>query len=468
MSRSSDANLLPYRPEPLEPGQIRLLYVQPCESDDSIICSIHHTFPIEDDYIAISYTWAAPFPGEATVDIPLIDIEEGEYDGNTILAFSGEPTRYLTVTETMWKMIKAVGLPAPDEDEPSLRAIWIDQICINQLDTSEKTEQVKMMYRVYQKAQRTIIYLGDPTDKTLSGIEAAYALAFLVGVPDQDRPYYVEKYQSPSIRRVEGLKLLDWPAIQELPGYITRHTRFTDGEDRLPLTPFHDLAMDILGRKWFNRTWVMQEIVCSKRAEIVIGKYKLPWDICAEACTLAVGLGFTKSFLIHTIASEVPMIEEMRQHRRVYMERLHDINDEDTVLKYVRSVVYRSVPKILPKVMFKGVTDPRDKIFAMLNITSDLLFYNEDGRFSDLIDYNSSIRTVYIRACELWHSGSGSKFDYIFPGESARELSFLDSVLNSTIENDLDLPSWVPELGSKRRSSNVYSGSSIYCWHQRR
>jgi hypothetical protein len=442
MSRSSDAKLAPYKPEPLGPGQIRLLYVQHCESDDKMVCAIHHTIPIEDDYIAISYAWRTPFADEATVDIPLIDAIEEEIDDNLCLVFGGEPTKYLRVTETMRKMIKAVGLP--DEEEPPLRAVWIDQISINQSDMSEKTEQVKMMHRVYQHAQRTIIYLGDPTDKTLIGLEAAYALAFLVGIPDQQRPYYVEKYQSPNIRRVEGLKLLDWPAIQVLPGYKVRHAQFMNGEDRLPLTPFHDFAMDILGRKWFNRTWVMQEIVCSKEAEIVIGKYKLPWDICVEACTFAGRLGFTRSFLIHTIASEIPLIEEIRQHRRTFMEELLNMDDEDTVFKYIRSVVYRSWPKILPKVIFKGVTDPRDKIFAMLNITSDLLFYNKDGRFSNLIDYESPIRIVYIRACELWHAGSDSQFDHLFPGDSARELSYLDWVLSSTDENNLNVPSWVP------------------------
>jgi len=309
---------------------------------------------------------------------------------------------------------------------------------------SEKTAQVKMMHRVYQRAQRTIIYLGDPTDDTLSGLEAAYAFAFAAGVPDQQKPYYVDKFQNPNARRAEGLKLLDWPVIQVLPGYKIRHVQFKSGEGRLPLTPFHDFAIDILGRNWFDRTWIMQEIVCSKQAEIVIGKYKLPWNICVEACSLAIELGLTRSFLLHTIASEIPQIEEIRQHRRVFMETLHDVNDEDTVLKYIRSVVYRSIPKILPKVVFKGVTDPRDKVFAMLNITSDLLFYNKDGRFSTLIEYESPVRMVYIRACELWHAGASENMDHPIPGDSARELSFLDWVLSRSEKNNLSVLSWVP------------------------
>jgi hypothetical protein len=74
-----------------------------------------------DDYIAISYTWGAPSANEAMVEIPLIDIREAEVGEYICPVFGGEPTKYLTVTKTMWKMIKAVGLP--DEGDPPLRAI---------------------------------------------------------------------------------------------------------------------------------------------------------------------------------------------------------------------------------------------------------------------------------------------------------------------------------------------------------
>ncbi|KAH8891552.1 hypothetical protein GQ53DRAFT_604942, partial [Thozetella sp. PMI_491] len=41
------------------------------------------------------------------------------------------------------------------------RVVWIDQLCINQTDDQEKSQQVALMSRIYSAAQRVIVWLGD-------------------------------------------------------------------------------------------------------------------------------------------------------------------------------------------------------------------------------------------------------------------------------------------------------------------
>jgi hypothetical protein len=41
------------------------------------------------------------------------------------------------------------------------RIIWIDAICINQEDNDEKGQQVQSMAKIYAKASRVIVWLGE-------------------------------------------------------------------------------------------------------------------------------------------------------------------------------------------------------------------------------------------------------------------------------------------------------------------
>jgi hypothetical protein len=42
-----------------------------------------------------------------------------------------------------------------------VRTIWIDAICINQQDISERTQQVQFMRCIYENAEQVLIWLGE-------------------------------------------------------------------------------------------------------------------------------------------------------------------------------------------------------------------------------------------------------------------------------------------------------------------
>jgi hypothetical protein len=62
------------------------------------------------------------------------------------------------------------------------RALWVDQVCINQDDLAERSTQVLLMGRIYSSAQKVLSWLGEPPP--FSGLEQRLKLTtwMLIGL----------------------------------------------------------------------------------------------------------------------------------------------------------------------------------------------------------------------------------------------------------------------------------------------
>ncbi|TVY14775.1 Heterokaryon incompatibility protein 6, OR allele [Lachnellula arida] len=114
---------------------IRLLHLQPSEAYYSpITCTIEHvdlrSMP-RPRFKALSYAW-----GDANIKLP-IQIE-------------GRPYYVAANCHAALLRLREVGETV----------IWIDAICINQLDDDEKSVQISMMADVYSSAAEVIVWLG--------------------------------------------------------------------------------------------------------------------------------------------------------------------------------------------------------------------------------------------------------------------------------------------------------------------
>jgi hypothetical protein len=90
------------------------------------------------EYEALSYTWG------------------GEQSAASI-SCNGNLFR---VTENLFEALKTLRHPHSED-----RYLWIDAVCINQKDPSEKAVQVRNMLTIYQKATRVMAWLGaEPKD----------------------------------------------------------------------------------------------------------------------------------------------------------------------------------------------------------------------------------------------------------------------------------------------------------------
>jgi hypothetical protein len=112
--------------------------------------------------------------------------------------------------------------------------LWIDAICINQKDTAERNEQVKQMGKIYKFAERVIVWLGPefPSSKlTMSTLE------FLGRQVELTKDY--NRFRSPSSDEP------DWNnSMHPLPYSVETL----------------EAIFDLLGRSWFSRLWILQEI----------------------------------------------------------------------------------------------------------------------------------------------------------------------------------------------------------------
>lgn len=108
--------------------------------------------------------------------------------------------------------------------------IWIDQICIDQDSTSERTHQVQLMEQIYSKAERVLAWVGESGDADVlepffQQLSAAYSMADVHHLLDE----YVENWRV-------GVKL----------------ARFCH-------------------RSYWSRLWVLQELVLAKSCIVIYG-----------------------------------------------------------------------------------------------------------------------------------------------------------------------------------------------------
>jgi Heterokaryon incompatibility protein (HET) len=143
-----------YRYSSLPEGSIRLLRLMPHHGEDAFIQCQLLDFPLLESakgthpYEALSYVWGSP-------ENPRPILIDG-YD--------------LTVTANLHVALSHL------RDRFVERLLWVDAICINQEDLKERERQVQSMAKVYAKATRVVVWLGEGTidsNQALDQIRAA-------------------------------------------------------------------------------------------------------------------------------------------------------------------------------------------------------------------------------------------------------------------------------------------------------
>lgn len=121
---------------PTQPGQIRILQLQAGRTGDSFIGELVTT-PLNKDameYDALSYMWGDPTPTD-------------------VIWLSGKALPMAKNLTTALSYLRYV-------DKPLF--IWIDAICIDQNNGSERAEQVHLMRRIYKGAKMVRTWIDEP------------------------------------------------------------------------------------------------------------------------------------------------------------------------------------------------------------------------------------------------------------------------------------------------------------------
>ncbi|KAI2777952.1 HET-domain-containing protein [Daldinia loculata] len=175
-------------------------------NEESISCYLHTVpFSIDLKYTALSYLW-------------------GDQSTKEVITINGH---LFSVGINLYKALEDLSQQgwSPKDSRP-----WVDAICINQDDNSEKSEQIPRIARIYRSASRVIVSIIATNTLTENVVKLLSDLA-------------------------DGLKPFGGDSWRQRPYALLRKLT------RLP---------------WFSRIWVRQEVtLAAEWPTIVIGKYQI-------------------------------------------------------------------------------------------------------------------------------------------------------------------------------------------------
>ncbi|KAI8716223.1 HET domain-containing protein [Fusarium sp. LHS14.1] len=146
--------LSPIYHKSLQEDQFRLLYLPSVDDENRPIHASLEAYQVDDcpEYETVSYCWGGE-NGDATLCRPV---------------FLGDYWDILLQTQNCWSMLQYL------RPQAGIRIIWVDAICINQMDHQERESQVAIMGSIYQQCLRAVVYLGQDVVRPRSGNTRTY------------------------------------------------------------------------------------------------------------------------------------------------------------------------------------------------------------------------------------------------------------------------------------------------------
>lgn len=352
------------------------------------ICRLNETVPYE----ALSYCWGAPHMES------VIDCSQG----------------CIPITMTLDHALRV--LRRTDVS----RRLWIDQICINQKNNTERSSQVRLMHRIYSGAKRTIVWLGEDDREQGPIVQELLNDFRKIGAICHGDGYFTTtppSAMSPMDRSVWGWNTFKWYQEDELM-FVNQGAACFPQDDillshGLPARSSKAWAAlnTFLQSDYFTRVWTLQEVLSSQECLIKWGATELPWA--------SVRGPYRWALVNHCMFSDL-----FQQSPSVVQISFFDLE-----ISWYRGVRFEGLAKFVTsgREGFEA-TDPRDHIYAFTSLAPD----GKDFQ----IDYEKPEKDVFI---------DFSKFLILQSGNLA-------SLNLAGLHRDegFDLPSWVPNWGSRR------------------
>lgn len=331
------------------------------------------------------------------------------YDNPPYLALSyvwgdANDTRIILVDKRPFKVTRNLyeALESNMEEEESL-IVWIDAICINQVDDEEKGWQVGLMGNIYHQASRVIAWLGPAAGNSefvMDFLQILGKYAEECGLQDGSESVtqiwraiaasssYMEDPNT--IVRVHGLDGKTMKVTkQDLNTLFDSISGIKSENAVLPLADLKSLFL----RPWWGRIWCLQEIARPSTAFFACGSKKI-----ARRRFLA---AFNAYYALWDTLRLRPTTPYLRQMNSIASHRVH------VMLSMSRIYTDFSLAALLRatcvgNIHFLGEegrqclesTDPRDKIFALLGIAKDEEELKQLGLSPN---YKISKRDVYVK-----------------------------------------------------------------------
>ncbi|KAH7333256.1 heterokaryon incompatibility protein-domain-containing protein [Rhexocercosporidium sp. MPI-PUGE-AT-0058] len=201
--------------------------------------------------------------------------------------------------------------------------IWIDALCINQNDDEERGLQIRNMRQIYSQALSVILWLGDDPDNTANAIKYLF---------ENERYMWFPGRRYTAVGMTSNARLSATETEKE---WDVQRWRLFQGFFELP---------------YWRRAWVIQEIASSSQVTVLFGQQTLEWRHITKV------LAYWKqqpgnvpmACLSYMYAAEL-------DHFRIRYKDLRQI----------------SLLEAIQWSQYALATDQRDKIYALLGLTSD-------------------------------------------------------------------------------------------------
>jgi hypothetical protein len=137
--------------------------------DDAFLEYAPESFELDSfpPFTALSYTWGSLFLVE---DVSLGTYQSAIWDEPNYLAICNQQSIHLR--KNLYEALQTLR-----QGEDRCVYLWVDDICINQMDDDERTSQVGLMSDIYGRADMVIAWLGPE----LECLEKAHALLYNFG-----------------------------------------------------------------------------------------------------------------------------------------------------------------------------------------------------------------------------------------------------------------------------------------------
>lgn len=191
---------------------------------------------------------------------PLADLPELQYNAISYACGDGTSRKAISLNsqETNIRLTLYDALSSILSTTRACRfSLWADEICINQNDKKEKTEQMRLMSEIYGQATIVIGWLGSPDDDSASAFDVLRIYSTLG--PNQS---------------VAGEKKRDYLLLEMMTKGCFEGT---EGLARF-IGPFGEPAQalsSLLQREWFHRLWIVQEVALARQLVIRCGSKEL-------------------------------------------------------------------------------------------------------------------------------------------------------------------------------------------------
>ncbi|ETS78848.1 hypothetical protein PFICI_08701 [Pestalotiopsis fici W106-1] len=214
-----------------------------------------------------------------------------------------------------------------------VKQIWADAVCINQKDAQEKSLQVGRMDQVYSNAAQTYTWLGkEGSDRAAAG------LMFLGRISSNETV-------TDSIQHTHNI---DSPARSDHMSEGMGNAG-ADHNESSACPSFRDLE-DLLRRDYWGRRWIIQEVAAAQQVEVACGTVTIDLKDLISAIKLCKRSKYW-SLDMASYCTNLDQIIQIRGEQR--------LEQQETLCKNI------------VKTQHFSSKDDRDKVFALIGISSD-------------------------------------------------------------------------------------------------